>query len=178
VGGSGNIYVADSDEAAHGGYGALKEMPPGCDSAACVTAILGPLLSQPWSPGDLAVDPSGNVYFDASINDTNLVVEKLDLATPPSLVFVDDGVGIQSSDSPKKVTLENIGNAPLTFPVPPAGENPSVSANFTLDSSTTCPEVLSSGEAGALAAGAICVLAVDFYPHDHGRDPRDGGTNG
>jgi hypothetical protein len=61
--------------------------------------------------------------------------------------------------------LRNIGNAPLTFPVSGSGQNPSVSANFTLDTSTTCPQVTaSSSSPGALAAGASCNLAVDFMP--------------
>ena len=69
-------------------------------------------------------------------------VKELNLATPPSLSFATTNVGSQSSDSPQTVTLRNIGNVPShdPFPVPGTGENPSVSANFTLDASTTCPK--------------------------------------
>jgi hypothetical protein len=87
-----------------------------------------------------------------------------------SLSFASTSVGTQSSDSPQAVTLENIGNAALTFPVPATGENPSVAAGFTLDSSTTCPEVLASSSAGSLAPGVMCDLAVDFIPTTAGAD--------
>ena len=89
-------------------------------------------------------------------------MKELILASQPTLSFVNTNVGSQSS--PEGLVLKNIGNAPLTFPVPGTGENPSVAANFILDSSTTCPEVLTSSSAGTLAAGASCEVAVDFAP--------------
>ena len=103
------------------------------------------------------------------IQRSNGTVQRQNLAVPPSLSFATTQTGSQSSDSPQTVTLRNIGNAPLTFPVPATGVNPSVSANFTLDASTTCPQVLSSGSAGNLAAGASCALAVDFIPQTSGQ---------
>ncbi|HEX3572709.1 MAG TPA: Ig-like domain-containing protein, partial [Acidobacteriaceae bacterium] len=149
--GSGNIYVTDYLN------NAVYEMPPGCASSSCVTT-LGSGFKNPWG---VAVDGSGNVYVSDYLN---FVVKELPLATPPSLSFADTNVGSQSSDSPKPVTLRNIGNAPLNFPVPGTGKNPSISANFTLDASTTCPEVLSSGSAGTLSAGISCNLNVAFLP--------------
>ncbi len=148
---SGNVYVADY------GTNQVNEIPAGCVTSSCVTT-LGSGFS---SPAGVALDGAGNVY----IADTgNSLVKVLNLTSPPSLVFGITSNGTQSSDSPKTVTLANIGNTPLIFPVPESGENPNVPANFTLDGSTTCPEVLSSGSAGTLAAGASCALAVDFIP--------------
>lgn len=150
VDGSGNIYIAD------GGNNAVKEMPAGCASSTCVTT-LGSGFEGPYG---VAVDGSGNVYVVVGPS----AVKELTAAAPPSLSFANANVGSQSSDSPQTVTLLNIGNAPLSFPVPGSGENPSIPANFTLDSSTTCPEVLTSSSTGTLAAGATCNLAVDFLP--------------
>jgi sugar lactone lactonase YvrE len=156
VDGSGNVYVADT------GNNLLKEIPPGCVSSSCVMT-----LGSFTDPYGLAVDGSGNVYAAGGGEGTSLV-GKLNFASPPSLSFLTTDEGSESSDSPQTATLMNIGNAPLRFPIPWTGENPSVSANFTLDSSTTCPEVLASSSAGMLAAGANCELAVDFIPRTSG----------
>ena len=135
-------------------------MPAGCASSSCV-ATIGTGSINLFALRGVAVDGSGNVYVEDIY--ANRVYE-WNLATAPSLSFANTTVGSQSTDSPQTVTLRNIGNAPLIFPVPGAGENPSVSADFTLDASTTCPEVTSSSSAGMLAAGASCQLAVDFVP--------------
>jgi streptogramin lyase len=156
VDGSGNVYVADT------GNNQVKEMPPGCASSICVTTLAGGLKD----PEGVALDGAGNVYVaDLAEN----AVYELNFATPPTLSFANAPVGSESSDSPKAVTLMNIGNAPLTFQVPASGENPSLSPDFTLDASTTCPEVLSSSSSpGTLATGASCVLAADFIPTTFG----------
>ena len=152
VDGGGNVYVADTQDYE------LKVMPPGCTSSTCVTTLVGGGIA----PDGVAVDGGGNVYVG---DEYGTGVMELDAASPPSLSFgISNGTGVQSTDSPQTATLRNIGNAPLSFPVPLTGENPSGSANFTLDSSTTCPEVLTSGSAGTLAGGASCELAVDFIP--------------
>jgi streptogramin lyase len=152
VDGSGNVYVADANNYA------VKEIPSGCASSSCVTTLRSGFIT----PLDVALDGSGNLYVP--VYNVAGAMYELDFASPPSLSFAMANVGAESSDSPKTATLENIGNAPLTFPVPGSGEDPSVSANFTLDSSTTCSEVLTSSSAGTLGAGASCVLAVDFIP--------------
>ncbi|HEY1808441.1 MAG TPA: hypothetical protein VGG42_07745 [Acidobacteriaceae bacterium] len=150
---AGNVYVADS------GNAAVKEIPVGCSSSACVVTLGGN------HPNDVALDASGNAYTAGFISQ----VEEINLSSPPSLSFATTSGGSQSSDSPQAVTVGNIGNAALTFPVPGTGTNPSVSANFTLDGSTTCPQVTTSSSAGSLAAGASCSLAVDFIPTTSGQ---------
>ena len=147
---SGNVYVNDPTSAG------LKEMPAGCASASCVTTI-----NESYSYS-LALDGSGNVYFTGG----NLVME-LNRATPPSINFAATPVNTTSSDSPQTVTLENIGNAPLTFPIPASGDNPGITTLFTLNSSASgaCPLVTSaSSTPGTLAAGASCNLAISFTP--------------
>jgi sugar lactone lactonase YvrE len=156
VDGAGNVYVGDF------GSNLVDEMPAGCASSTCVTT-LGSGFS---APAGVALDGNGNLYI---ADRGNSLVKTLSLTTPPSLSFATTNMGSESSDSPKMVALRNIGNAGLTFPVPGTGENPSVSASFTLDGSTTCPEVLSSGSALTLAAGASCGLAVDFIPATTGQ---------
>ncbi|MGA7524669.1 MAG: NHL repeat-containing protein [Acidobacteriaceae bacterium] len=148
---SGNVYVGDL------GTNLVDEMPPGCASFTCVTTR-GSGFS---SPAGVVLDGSGNLYID---DKGNSAVKELSLTVAPSLSFATTNTGSQSSDSPQAVTLSNIGNAALTFPVPGTGENPSVSASFALDGSTTCPEVTTSSSAGTLAGGASCQLAVDFVP--------------
>ncbi|MGB6160288.1 MAG: hypothetical protein WBH45_18495, partial [Acidobacteriaceae bacterium] len=154
---SGNVYVAEISD------NAVKEMPPNCASSSCVTT-LGRGFDVPTG---VAADGSGNVYVADS---NNHAVKEMGLAAWPSLTFATTNVGSQSSDSPQSVTLRNIGNVPLLFTIPAfphlgTGENPSFSANFTLDAATTCPNVLaSSSSPGTLAAGASCTLAVDFVP--------------
>ncbi len=151
---SGNVYVGDDNNA-------VKEMPAGCASAACVTTLGGGFSY----PIGVALDGSGNVYVADQINKA---VKEIDLATPPTLTFAASTVGAQSPDSPQTVLLRNIGNVPLTFPAPTTGENPSLSANFTLDAATTCPELAAMSSDGTLAAGATCELAVDFIPTTFG----------
>ena len=91
----------------------------------------------------------------------------LDFADPPALTFASTVWGSTSADSPQTVTLENVGNAPLSFPIPATGNNPSIAPNFTLNSSleSACP-LLSSGSSGpgTLAVGASCVLPISFTP--------------
>ncbi len=147
VDGNGNVYIGDVT------YG-LSVMPPGCASASCITT----LTREIFSPVALALDGNGNLYTPTGS------VAELDVADPPSLSFAQIILGEESSDSSQTVTLKNIGNAALSLPVPSTGQNPSISDNFTLDSTTTCPEVGSSSSPGTLAANASCTLVVDFLP--------------
>ena len=110
----------------------------------------------------MAVDGSGNVFVADFYHNA---VKELHFAAPPALSFAPTVVGATSSDSPQAVTITNDGNAALSFPaLGSAGANPTVAADFPLDSSTTCPEVSSSGTAGALAAGSSCIYAINFMP--------------
>lgn len=154
VDGSGNVFVAD------GGHELVKKIPPGCTSSTCVET----LASGFYGPWGVALDGSGNVFVaDAG----HSAVKELDFADPPSLNFTSTPVGSPSSESPQTVTVTNVGNADLTFPIPPTGNNPSIAANFTLDSNgATACQLLSpsSSTAGTLAAGESCLLPISFEP--------------
>ena len=150
---SGNVLVADA------GNNAVKEI-----IAASGYTTVNTLASGFSAPSGVAVDGSGNVFVADSLNN-HLV--KLDLSDAPSLGFASTAVGSTSSDSPKTVTLENNGNTALTFPIPSSGNNPSISPNFTLNSSggTACPFIGGAAlSAGTLAVGASCTLPISFVP--------------
>lgn len=150
VDGKGNVYIAD-----RGNLRLLKETPSGSTYAETTLAT----FLTPWG---LAVDAIGNVY--AADYDRSLVL-KLNLADPPVLNFADTNVGSTSSDSPQVVTLQNIGNANLTFPIPSAGLSPSISTGFTLGGTGTCPQLTTSSPGpGTLAPNGTCTLPISFVP--------------
>jgi len=194
--GAGNVFVGDSGNnavkeiLAAGGYATVKTLGSGFSSptgvavnpygdvlvadtgnnavkeifAASSYTTVNTLATGFSAPSGVAVTGNGNVFVADSFN--NHVV-KLDLVDAPSLGFATTTVGSTSSDSPKTVTLENIGNVALTFPIPSSGNNPSISTNFTLNSTgtTTCPLTGSAASsAGTLAAGATCTLSISFAP--------------
>jgi sugar lactone lactonase YvrE len=155
VDGRGNVYIADT-----GNLRVLKESPSaGSYTQTAVTTT----LQFSWG---LAVDGSGNIYI---VDYDKSKVLKVSVADPPSLNFTDTNVGATSSDSPQTVTVENIGNANLTFPIPSTGNNPSISIGFTLGGSGTCPQLSTTSFAsGTLAAGSSCTLPVSFSPTTSG----------
>ncbi len=148
---SGNVFIAD----AHDGR-ILKETLTGGNY------VESTLSSGLIEADSVTVDAGGNVY----IEDTYYrQVVKLDYADAPSLTFAATAVGATSSA--QTITLQNIGNSPLAFPVPASGSNPAVSANFSVDDSVTnaCPQTSSNGSAGAsLVPGTSCALAISFAP--------------
>ena len=153
VDGGGIVYVGDQSSSA------VKEMPAGCVSPSCVTTLGGGFDY----PTSVALDGNGNIYV---ADEGNNAAKEINRATPPSLSFATTAVGSTSSDSPQTVTVQNIGNAVLTFEVPSTGDNPSISANFTLNSSaeSACPLVTASSTAGTLVSGASCLLSISFEP--------------
>jgi hypothetical protein len=110
------------------------------------------------------LDATGDLYIADSNN--NRVVE-VQSSQPSPLSFAVTSVGSISSDSPQTVQVENIGNLPLTLPIPSTGNDPNISASFTLDSSgpSACPLITPGSSApGMLAAGESCLLPVSFKP--------------
>ena len=101
VDGSGSVYVGDASQ------GAVYEIP-----AAGGYKTVNTLANGFNFPLGVALDGNGNVFV---ANRGNATVEKLDLADFPSLAFAATKVGATSSDSPKTVEVENIGNQALTF---------------------------------------------------------------
>lgn len=125
-------------------------------------------LHIPSGPWGITVDADGNVYTGYPA--LNQVV-KIDLADPPELSFASTAVGSTSTDSPQIVTIENNGNAALTFPIPVSGNNPAIGPDFTLNENApnSCPVITSaSSTAGTLAPGANCALSISFSPTGSG----------
>jgi streptogramin lyase len=153
VDGFGNVYIANT------GYSTiLKETLSG---GSYIESTLPTSANSPWG---IAVNGNGNVYIASSYGNQIL---KEDYADPPSLSFASTVANSTSSDSPQTVTLENVGNATLNFPIPGRGNNPSIASNFTLNSSGTssCPLVSAGASTpGTLTAGQSCALPISFTP--------------
>jgi len=150
----GIIYISDD------GTNTVFIETPASDGYAQSALSTSPLN---W-PSGITVDGAGNIYVGDSGNSRVL---KEDLADPPSLTFAGTVVGSTSPDSPQTVTVENAGNAALSFPAASAGNNPSITADFTLNNSgaSACPLIgASSSTPGTLAAGASCLLPISFTP--------------
>jgi hypothetical protein len=169
---SGNVFVADF------GNNAVKELVAVNGSIPTSPTILTLLSGGSQNEIDrVAVDGSGKVFVtiaeltDYGTQDDLGAVWEISRATPPSLSFNPTLPGVESSDSPQSVTVSNDGNAALTFPIPGTGDNPSITAGFTLNSATTCPQLIHSSSAASLAEGASCVYVFDFKPPAAGAYP-------
>jgi sugar lactone lactonase YvrE len=154
VDGNGNVYVGDTD---NNRVVRLRWTGSAYVSASTVGSGL-------FFPRGVAVDGLGNVYI-ADTSNFRLLAD--DFADPPSLTFLPTVWGSTNNASPLVVTVENMGNATLKFPVPSSGNNPSIATNFALNSSvvSSCPLVSAgSATAGTLNAGASCLLPISFAP--------------
>ncbi len=145
---AGDVYVADP------GAAAIYEVTPG---GVQTTLAIPPYTHPYW----MAISGTGNLFVAAQRPYGEIVRD-----AAPSLTFASAAVGSSSIDSPQTVTLQNIGNAALTFPVPSSGNNPSIEADFTIliTGASACPLVSAESPAGSLAAGATCLLPVSFEP--------------
>ena len=162
---AGNIYIADSSNnrirVVNVGSGTISTLA-GNGTAGYAGDAGGASSAELKSPQDVALDSAGNLIIaDASNNVIRLVTVGLSPLTYPTSTAVGT---TDSTDDPQAATVTNIGNASLTISVPTSGTNPSVSAYFQLDNSTTCPELYTASSAGTLAAGGECTYAVDFAP--------------
>jgi hypothetical protein len=134
---AGNLYIAVY------GNGQLLEVAPG--------GIQTTIESNGVSLAGVALDNGGNLYYtDFGAN----LAQKVGRATPPALSFATTQRGSTSTDSSQTVSVQNIGNAALSFsaisyPVdfPEAG-----SATGDCTGSTQ------------LAMAASCTLTIDFTP--------------
>ena len=104
----------------------------------------------------MAVDGSGNVFVGDAGHHR---IVKLDYADPPSMAFANTSLGAQSSDSPQKVTVSNVGNQALVLTAL------SYPADF--------PEASGGGAAPctgsiSLDPGLACDLNIEFAPEQTG----------
>lgn len=121
-------------------------------------------------PGYIAFDGINSFYVtedDALVKTPK--IRKIDISQSalnyPTATTVGTSDG---TDDPQTAILSNIGNATLTIPPPSSGSNPSVSANFTFNSTSICPQLFSSSSSQTLAAGVDCTIAIDFAPNQAG----------
>lgn len=141
VDGRGILYVADF------GHSAVKKLRTNCASSACVPS-LGSGFTDPYA---VAVDGAGNVYVADSYNNAAKEIRR---ASPPSPTFAATVVGSTSTDSPRTVTVTNIGNQPLKVSgVGYPADFPEASGAATACTSTT-----------QLASAGSCTLNIDFAP--------------
>jgi len=140
---TGNVFVADTYN------GAVKKI-----TAAGGYVAVHALGSGFIYPAGVALDNSGNVFVADQAGDA---VVKLDYADSPALNFAGTKVGVQSSDSPRTVTVANSGNAALTFS---SVTYPTDFFQGTDSNPCTASKVLN--------AGMVCDLPVGFLPHTSG----------
>jgi len=162
VDGSGNVYIADTSN----NRVLLETLSGGSYTQSVIATHDVPKSNSLSSPTGVAVDGSGNVYI---ADYSNNMVLKLDVADPQTASFVTTtAVGsTDTTDGAQTLTLENIGNAALTFTVPGSGNNPSIAPGFSLNGSgdSACPVTASgAGSPGSLAQGTSCTVAIDFAP--------------
>lgn len=151
---AGDLFISDADNR-------VVEVPAGGGAATAITPTVNGVAID--DPIGIDLDAAGDLFIADSLNDRIVEVER---GQPPAINFAATAAGTVSSDSPQTVTIQNVGNAALAIPVPAAGANPEISANFTLNGTATsaCPVVMAGAQPGTLAAGAMCTLAVSFQP--------------
>jgi hypothetical protein len=150
VDGNGIVYVSDS--------GTIYSETPRADGTYVRAAVLAS-QNNGTSPGGLAVDGDGNlyvpVYAGAGPFGSFFNVDKFDRSEPPVLTFATTTAGSTSSDSPRTVTVSNLGTEPLQF--------------YGIHYPAAFPESKqwSAGRCTAdttLAVGATCNIVIDFSP--------------
>lgn len=157
----GNVYVTDTDT-----RDVYKETLQS-NGTYLQTIAASKTGSNLLNPDGVAIDGFGNLYI---ANTGKSQVLRLDSSDAPTLNFASTALYTISSDSPKTVTIANIGNATLDFSIPltPGAENPGTTPpSFLLNSSgpSACPVTSYGASYGAtLAVGANCQLTVEFEP--------------
>ena len=140
---AGIVYIADS-----GNNGIVQVLPGGGGSIA--------VGSSAWcNPSGIAVDGPGNIYLASTACNDIVEINRSGVPLFP-LGFAATPVGSTSSDSPKEVRVEDIGNQSLNF------------TSIALDAGD--PNfILSAGQGActsstAVAPGTTCSVWVSFAP--------------
>jgi sugar lactone lactonase YvrE len=167
---AGNLYIADVGASrvrkVSAGSGIITTVAGSGAVCASSTGSCGDGGAAPGaafdsgSPQDVAVDSAGNLYITDTFDHR---IRKVDVSSA-NMSFAATAVGATSVDSPQASTLSNIGNGDLSFSIPGIGNNPSVSAGYSLAAGTTCPQLGASSSVGILTSGADCTVSVNFIP--------------
>jgi hypothetical protein len=140
---SDNIYFTDDSVA-------VKEILAAGNYATVVS------LSSDFSePVRVALDALGDIFV---ADFASGALKELARSHPPALSFATTGVGNTSSDSPKSVQIQSIGNQSLSA----AGSGLTVSANFDQVDGSGTPEDCTTSF--SLAPGAECNISISFEP--------------
>ena len=139
---AGDLYIGESPN------NTVFELPVGCTSLECIR----PLGTGFDDPAGLALDGADNLYvadFGAS------TVSAVRQTVPELVSFNATFGGGTSGDSPKTVTVQNIGNAPLAF--------------STLTFPADFPGAAAPNGGGCAVGAAVepsesCTIAIDFSP--------------
>ncbi len=156
VGNNGNLYIADSYN------NQVLKWNPATPSIAPIPLLKGTVLGKTLDGVGIAVDSAENLYI-SDLENERIVVDNRKSGWV-ALSFASTPVGVASADSPRALTVENIGNAPLAFTKPTTGSNPVVSSQFPLAAGSTCPVLTSTSAAGSLASLGTCTYLVSFKP--------------
>jgi sugar lactone lactonase YvrE len=140
----GNLYYADSGEQT------ITRVPNvGGTLNAAGSSLLNTIVA---TPSAIAVDSSGNVYaadaVDATVGESNRTQGTLNFGL----------VVVSESSQNLTATLSNDGTSSLTLPSPYDTASGANTADFAIQSTTTC----ANGE--ALAVGASCSIIANFTP--------------
>ena len=141
---AGDVFIGDTYNSR------VVEVPAGCTSVACQTTV-GSGLGYPWG---VAVDPAGDVFI-TDTNDGEIV--EVNRSQLPSPSFALTNVSSTSTDSPQLVSVQNVGNQPLTGSLVL-----NLGANFTQNLTPDCSGGFS------LAPGATCSESFSFTPQSTG----------
>jgi len=146
VDGGGNVYAGNTNA------GTVIMLPWNGESFGSQATL--PISGLRNSTG-VAVDSNGNVYVaDAGNNDAVM----LNVSNPPTLSFAATNVGSTSSDSPKTVSITNIGNEYLYFYA--LDNNPAYPVDFPINNNDNnlC------SEDSSVNPGSSCDVSVNFTP--------------
>jgi streptogramin lyase len=150
VDGAGDLYIADATN-----LHVLEVTAAGTTIVPLSNNMAANGVS-PNRPSGLALDGAGDLFIGDPANHRVL---KLTQGSTSPLIFATTAVGSTSSDSPKGVSLQNIGNAALDVTGLAAATTGQTATSFThVSAGCTTSTVLS--------AGASCTIAVNFTPQD------------
>ena len=134
---AGDVYIADP------GNARVVEVPAGGGPQSTVGSGLN-------YPSGVTVDGAGNLLIG---DQGSGQVWKVNRSQTPSLSFATTNTGSTSTDSPRAITVQNVGNQPLTGSLAL-----NLGANFTQNTATDCSTKL------PLAPGATCGESFSFMP--------------
>jgi sugar lactone lactonase YvrE len=149
---AGDVFVSDSGNSAGKEILAVNGSIP----ANPTIVVLGSGFT---GPGGVAVDAAGDVLVADTFNNA---VKEIARSQPPSLSFTSTSVGSTSSDSPKAVQFQNIGNATLS-----GSGVLSDTTDFTVVAGSGTPPDCKLATV-SLAPGVECNLSIDFTPQSAG----------